>query len=192
MKSRGMKARSPFHVGLGAFVAAPRPIFFSIFFFSLFFFFFFSYPRVCHFRNSSLGERLQDRRKPRPRTARSDSLFFMQFPRFVCPRHRAILSRPSSPPPLPSPPPWPPRRRKTSRRAREFKGTLRFLRPPRADAARMKEQKEKENRCNVNSFHSTLTLIFNTLEASSIREWFLEVRGTGGEPRGLKPRLNST
>lgn len=55
------------------------------------FFFLFFVPSCLPFSHSSLGERLQDRRKPRPRTARSDSLFFMQFPRFVCPRHRAIL-----------------------------------------------------------------------------------------------------
>jgi len=43
-------------------------------------------------------QRLQDRRKPRPRTARSDSLFFMQFPRFVRPRRRTPARFSSSPP----------------------------------------------------------------------------------------------
>lgn len=53
-------------------------------------------------------------------------------------------------------PPWPPRRRKTSRRACEFKGTLRSLRPPRGCGKwRPGEEKERSraNQCSVNSFH---------------------------------------
>lgn len=96
MKSQRKDESGPFHVGLGAFVAAPAiplPLSPS----------FFLYPPCLPFSHSSLGkqQRLQDRRKPRPRTARSDSLFFMQFPRFVCPRHRA----PHDSFPLPPPPP---------------------------------------------------------------------------------------
>lgn len=86
MKSWRKDESGPFHVGLGAFVAAPSiPLFFV--------------PSCLPFSHSSLGkqQRLQDRRKPRPRTARSDSLFFMQFPRFVCPRHRAPHDSFSSP-----------------------------------------------------------------------------------------------
>jgi len=78
-------------------------------------------PSCLPFSHSSLEkqQRLQDRRKPRPRTARSDSLFFMQFPRFVCPRHRAPHD--SFPPPGIHPRDH--RSRKTSLRAWEFKGT---------------------------------------------------------------------
>jgi len=78
-------------------------------------------PSCLPFSHSSLEkqQRLQDRRKPRPRTARSDSLFFMQFPRFVCPRHRAPHDS-FSPPGIH---PRDHRSRKTSLRAWEFKGT---------------------------------------------------------------------
>lgn len=113
MKSWRKDESGPFHVGLGAFVAAPSiPLFFL-------------YPRVCHFRilrwESSNGCRIAGNHDhvQREATACFSCSFPVLFARGIAPH--TILFHPSPPPSGVRSPDH--RSRKTSLRAWEFKGT---------------------------------------------------------------------